>query len=153
MSIGTLAKKASTKVQTIRYYEEIGIMPMPERTQSNRRTYGANAAKRLRFIRHSRELGFSIPAIRMMIELQTNTHGSCAHVDQIAVQQLSVVRAKIERLQALETELERMLNRCDGADITTCRVIEVLSDHSLCSAEHGLPESFLNEQHSVEPAT
>ncbi len=142
MSIGTLAKTAGAKVQTIRYYEEIGIMPRPDRTHSNRRTYTQEAVKRLRFIRHARELGFSIPAIRAMIELQSLSGGPCARVDEIAGQQLDVVRAKITRLKALENELTRMLNCCDGSDIATCRVIEVLSDHSLCESEHGSPENI-----------
>jgi len=149
LTIGSLAKAAGVKVQTIRYYEEIGIMPQPDRTQSNRRTYGGDAVKRLQFIRHARELGFSISAIRALIELQTHPERSCARVDEIAREQLHDVKAKITRLRALETELNRMLESCTGSDISTCRVIEVLSDHALCSTKHGPPEKAVGHRHAL----
>jgi len=115
-------------------------MPEPERTQSNRRIYDGRAVQKLQFIRHARELGFSIPAIRALIELQTHPQNPCQNADQIAREQLGAVRAKIARLNALETELKRMLDRCEGNDIASCRVIEVLGDHSQCQTEHGAPD-------------
>ena len=68
-SIGHMAREAATKVQTIRYYEEIGIMPDPVRTAGNQRVYGKGDLKRLAFIRHSRELGFSLNAIRSLLSI------------------------------------------------------------------------------------
>ena len=136
ISIGQLAKTAGVKVQTIRYYEEIGLMPEPARTQSNRRIYDSEGAKRLNFIRHARDLGFSIPAIRALIELQSNPEESCDAADEIARDQLASVKSKITRLKALQKELQRMLEHCEGDNIASCRIMEVLSDHTLCASDH-----------------
>ncbi len=143
ITIGQLAKTAGIKVQTIRYYEEIGLMPEPARTASNRRVYDADGAKRLNFIRHARNLGFSIPAIRALIELQSNPKQPCEAADEIARVQLISVQSKIARLKALQKELERMLNHCQGDNIASCRIMEVLSDHSLCASDHAHPGNRL----------
>lgn len=82
--IGGLAKATGVKVPTIRYYESIGLMPEPWRTRTNRRHYGEPAAQRLRFIRHARELGFEIEAIRTLLALQEEPDRSCAEADTIA---------------------------------------------------------------------
>lgn len=132
LPIGTLARLTGCKVQTVRYYEQIGLMPPPERTRGNQRVYGDSHANRLAFIRHSRELGFPLDAIRQLLTLSDAPEASCTTADQIARDQLKGVESRISRLQTLKTELERMLEQCRGGKIAECRVIEVLSDHNQC---------------------
>ena len=136
LSIGRLAAAAEVKVPTIRFYEQIGLLPTPERTQSDRRVYSAEAVRRLGFIRHARQLGFSIDAIRALLALGDNPEQSCAEAATLAAQQLASVEGKIAQLEALRGELRRMVDLgCDGR-VAQCRVIEALSDHSLCGESH-----------------
>ena len=136
MTIGYAARQAGCKVQTVRYYEEIGLLPPAVRSHGNQRLFGGNAVDRLRFIRHSRELGFSIEAIRDLLRLCDEPRQSCEAADTIARAQLHQVNRRIERLRALKSELERMVAECNGGRIAECRVIEVLKDHSHCASEH-----------------
>lgn len=131
-SIGDLARKADCKVQTIRYYEQIGLMPEPVRTSGNQRRYGRFHIERLAFIRHSRDLGFPLEAIRDLLKLTDRPNQSCQAVDAIARVQVQEVSQKIKRLQALKGELERMINGCGHGRISECRIVEVLSDSSNC---------------------
>jgi DNA-binding transcriptional MerR regulator len=127
LAIGTLARRTGVKVPTIRYYESIGLLPAPERTGSNRRAYGAEAERRLRFIRHARELGFEVATIRQLLELADQPDRSCAEVDSIARAHLSDIESKIARLKALRSEVRRMIDQCARGRISNCRVIEVLA--------------------------
>ncbi|RMC32055.1 MerR family transcriptional regulator [Paracoccus alkanivorans] len=137
LTIGTLAKRTGTKVQTIRYYEQIGLMPEPGRTAGGQRRYGDVELDRLSFIRHSRELGFSLDAIRELLDLSDTPDHSCGHIDAIAQKQLKAVEARIVRLEALRAELKRMIGECSGGAVADCRVLEVLRDHSECLSDHG----------------
>jgi DNA-binding transcriptional MerR regulator len=136
LTIGNLAAQTGTRVQTIRYYEQVGLMPVPRRTGGNQRRYDPQDLKRLAFIRHGRELGFSLGAIRQLLQLGDKPERSCAAVDRIASRQLQHVRSRITRLKALEAELQRMIVQCRGRRIEDCRVIEVLADHAHCLADH-----------------
>jgi Cu(I)-responsive transcriptional regulator len=136
LAIGTLAKRTGTKVQTIRYYEQIGLLPEPGRTEGGQRRYGDTDLDRLAFIRHARQLGFTLEAIRELLDLSDNPSRSCAEVDVIAHRQLKEVEARIARLEALRTELKRMLRECSRNTVSDCRVLEVLRDHSACLADH-----------------
>jgi DNA-binding transcriptional MerR regulator len=131
-SIGTAAEKSGVKVPTIRYYEEIGMLPAPMRTTSNRRLYGASDVQRLAFIRHARELGFELDAIRTLLDLQDNPAQPCASADAIAKARLTEVQRRIASLKALEAELKHMVAGCAHGRVESCRVIEVLADHSEC---------------------
>ena len=131
-SIGRLARETGCKVQTIRYYEQIGLMPEPSRTSGNQRRYDPTHVERLAFIRHSRELGFSLVAIRQLLNVSDDPERSCETVDLIARDQLQEVDRRIKSLNAMKSELERMIRQCRGDKIAECRIIEVLSDHSLC---------------------
>jgi Cu(I)-responsive transcriptional regulator len=137
LSIGTMAKRTGTKVQTIRYYEQIGMMPEPGRTEGGQRRYGDVELDRLAFIRHSRELGFSLEAIRELLDLSDSPERSCAQVDAVAQRQLKEVEARITRLEALRIELRRMLSECKSDRVADCRILEVLRDHEECLADHG----------------
>ncbi len=130
LSIGRLAQATGCKVQTIRWYEEIGLMPEPGRTPGNQRVYGPEHAARLAFIRHARELGFPLDDVREMLTMGDQPGQSCQAVDAVARRHLNSVKQRIERLKGLETELERMIEQCRGGKVSDCRIIEVLSDHS-----------------------
>jgi DNA-binding transcriptional MerR regulator len=132
LAIGDLARQAGVKVPTIRYYESIGLLPSAPRTASNRRQYDDQAVKRLKFIRHARELGFEVDAIRELLDLAEQPQRSCATVDALAREHLQAIVSRIERLTALKSEIEQMLKACAKGRIAKCRVIEVLSHHEHC---------------------
>ena len=136
LSIGALSRRTGTKVQTIRYYEQIGLMPQAERSSGGQRRYAESDLERLAFIRHARELGFPLEAIWELLDLSDNPRRSCEEADSIARRQLSRVEQRIRRLEALRTELSRMLDECSGGRVAECRVIEVLRDHSECLTDH-----------------
>lgn len=131
-TIGALSKTTGVKVTTIRYYESIGLMDEPDRSQSGQRLYDGDALERLNFIRHARELGFSVESIRELIQLQTHPGDDCAIVDEIARRHLADVRHRLSQLEALEGELKRMISSCEGGKIGACTVMECLSDHEQC---------------------
>lgn len=135
LSIGDLARRTGCKVQTIRYYEQISLMPRPGRTSGNQRVYGKAHADRLAFIRHSRELGFPLDAIRELLRLSDDPHQSCAQADRIARARLHDVEMRIASLTELKAELERMLRQCGHGRIADCRIIEVLADHTQCLSD------------------
>lgn len=136
LSIGALARRTGTKVQTIRYYEKIGIMPEPGRTEGNQRRYGDAELDRLSFVRHARQLGFSLEAIRELLGLSDQPQRPCAEIDGIARRQLVRVEQRIARLEALKAELMRMIEECSGGTVGECRVLQVLRDHEECLTEH-----------------
>lgn len=136
LTIGRVAEAAGCKVQTVRYYEQIGLLPAPPRSEGNQRLYDAAHVRRLAFVRHARELGFPLEAIRDLLSLADEPSQPCAAADSIARTQLAQVEQRIARLTSLKSELERMITQCQGGPVADCRVIEVLSDHSLCMAEH-----------------
>ena len=133
LTIGKLGSSAGVKVPTIRYYEQIGLLPEPDRSAGNQRLYARAALDRLAFIRHARELGFPLEAIRDLLSLSDRPDQSCAAADIIAKAQLAATRVRIIRLRALEAELERMVSQCACGTISDCRVIEVLGDHAHCA--------------------
>ena len=136
LSIGTLSKRSGVKIPTIRYYESVGVISAPTRTLGNQRRYTSDDLSRLNFIRHARDLGFSIEAIRELINLSGHSDKSCADADVIAKNQLAEVRVKIKKLKKLERELSRIATGCDGDKMETCYVIQALADHSLCQDAH-----------------
>ncbi len=136
-SIGELSKRTKVKVPTIRYYEEMGLLAEPERTAGNQRRYTNEGLERLSFIRHARDLGFSIEAISSLIELQNHPDRSCEAATKIAEGQLSEVRAKIKRLKALENELKRIAQGCDGRGVVEdCYVLASLADRNIFGRDH-----------------
>jgi len=135
-TIGVLSHQSGVKVTTIRYYESIGLLAEPDRSESGQRIYDAGAIDRLNFIRHTRDLGFPIEAIRDLIDLQDKPSNDCAVVDSIARRHLADVRQRLSKLEALEAELKRMVSACEGGKIATCEVLGTLSNHDLCLEEH-----------------
>ena len=132
IAIGKVSEVTGVKVPTIRYYEQIGLLPAAQRTEGNRRTYDLQDTERLTFIRHSRELGFDIDEIRTLLSLQDRPDQSCEDADAIAKSHLAEVKERIASLTALQHELERMVVGCSHGRVETCRVIEILADHGKC---------------------
>ncbi len=128
LSIGELSRRTKVKVPTIRYYEQIGLLAPPPRTEGQQRRYGKDAVMRLAFIRHSRDLGFDVEAIRTLLSLQDSPDQSCETADGIAKARLAEVERRIASLNALRAELERMVEECACGRIAECRVIETLAD-------------------------
>ena len=136
LGIGELSQITGVKIPTIRYYEQIGLMPEPGRTEGGQRRYGDDELDRLAFIRHARQLGFSLEAIRELLDLSDHPHRPCLEADAIARRQLKQVEQRLARLEALRTELQRMVHECSGGQTADCRVLEVLRDHSECLTDH-----------------
>jgi DNA-binding transcriptional MerR regulator len=132
MTIGGLSRKTGVKVPTIRYYESVRLLPQPPRTEGNRRLYGSEAVERLSFIRHARELGFEVDAIRELLDLAEHPRRSCAKVDALAREHLQAITSRIERLTALKVEMESMIEACAKGRIAKCRIIDALSHHEHC---------------------
>jgi DNA-binding transcriptional MerR regulator len=130
--IGEAARESGVKAPTIRFYEQIGLLPAPPRSEGNRRQYNGNDLRRLTFIRHARELGFEIDAIRTLLALQDQPGQSCAVADEIARARLADVQQRIASLTALKAELKRMIASCAHGTVDQCRVIEILADHGQC---------------------
>jgi DNA-binding transcriptional MerR regulator len=132
VAIGGLAAATGVKVPTIRYYESVGLLPKPPRTESNRRLYGDDAVRRLRFIRHARELGFEVDDIRQLLDLTDQPDRPCQEVDAIAQRHLAEIESRIRRLNALKREVARMIKECAKGSVSECRIIDVLAHHEHC---------------------
>lgn len=134
MTIGQLAKQTNTKVETIRFYEQNGLLPAPSRTEGNYRSYETSHLNRLSFIRRARDLGFSLDQVRNLLTLADDRDQSCAAVDAIANAHRAQVEQKIADLQALKHELDRIIDRCTCGTVADCRIIETLSPKSGATA-------------------
>ena len=128
LKIGDLARETGTKVVTIRYYEKAGLLPPPERSAGNYRTYDLHTLERLRFIRRCRDLGFSFDQIRELLDLSSDDERDCREVDEITAMHLAAVEQKIADLQALAHELRRISSRCSGGGtISNCRILDAIT--------------------------
>lgn len=136
MKIGELARATGTISETIRYYERIGLLPRPARTDSNYRDYGPADVERLSFIRHARGLGFELADITSLIALADEPDRDCREVDEIASRHLAAVRAKIARLASLEEQLNRVVTRCRGGQTSDCKILGALQEHRTCAGDH-----------------
>jgi DNA-binding transcriptional MerR regulator len=127
LTIGQLSRATDTKIETIRYYEKIGLLPAPRRTTGNYRSYATEHLQRLGFIRRARELGFSIEDVRELLKLATHGERPCEEVDQLVAHHLEATEQKIAALTRLRRDLRETLNSCQGGRIAECRVIQALS--------------------------
>ena len=128
MKIGELARATGTKVVTVRYYEKIGLLPEPDRSEDNYRDYGKTSLERLRFIRRCRELGFSLDQVRDLLSLASDAARPCAEVDEITAVHLAEVERKIADLQALAQQLRSISASCSGGGtISNCRILDAIS--------------------------
>ncbi len=126
-SIGALAEATDTKVETVRYYERIGLLPEPGRTAGNYRAHTEDHLARLSFIRRARDLGFTLEQIRALLGLADQKDKDCRVVDAMARGQISAIDRKISDLRALRRELSDLLGQCRQGTIADCRIIGALS--------------------------
>ena len=126
-SIGELAEATDTKVETVRYYERIGILPTPKRTSGNYRAYSAGHLARLSFIRRARDLGFTLDQVRALLALADQKKQDCGTVDALAREHLAEIDRKISDLKALRRELSGLIGQCKQGTIADCRILSALS--------------------------
>lgn len=136
LSIGELSRRTGVKVPTIRYYERLGLLEAAARSEGNQRRYTPEGMSRLSFIRHARDLGFSIADIRELAELSEHPERPCDDAHAIARRHLAGIRERIRRMQRLERELARIARHEDGSTVADCAVIETLADHGQCLDDH-----------------
>ena len=136
ISIGELSRRTGVKAPTIRYYELVALMRPPSRSEGQQRRYSEAEVSRLTFVRHARELGFEIQAIRELLAMSEQPDQSCAEADRIARRHMSEVDRRIGQLTALRAELQRMVDACGHGRVGDCRVIETLANHQHCENPH-----------------
>ena len=127
ITIGALSRRTGVNIETIRYYERIGMLPAPPRTAGGYRIYGPVDVRTLAFIRRSRELGFTLEEIRALLDLGGPMQAPCADVREIAAKHLDGVRARIADLRKLERLLAGTIERCADGTAPECPVLEVLA--------------------------
>jgi len=128
LTIGALSKHTRVNIETIRFYERVGILPKPPRSAGGHRIYSQDQLMRLSFVRRSRELGFSLDEIRGLLQLVDGGRYTCAEVKAITLDHLADVRRKIADLRRLERTLADVAGRCRGGKVPDCPVIEALFD-------------------------
>jgi MerR family mercuric resistance operon transcriptional regulator len=121
-----LARLTGCNLETIRYYESVGLMPDPPRSPAGHRRYGRPHVERLSFVMRARDLGFTMEEIRGLLALVDRGRHTCAEVERMGRHHLGVVRAKIRDLQEIETILAETIARCTGSDTPDCPLLEVL---------------------------
>ncbi|ODT64885.1 MAG: MerR family transcriptional regulator [Pelagibacterium sp. SCN 63-23] len=131
LTIGKLAKAAGVNTPTIRYYEEIGLLPPADRSGSGQRIYGSDDVERLTFIRRCRDFGFGIEQVRLLAGLSISADKDCREVGDIARGHLGEVQFKLAELKALERSLQRFVAQCDavccGGPARDCIVFQDLA--------------------------
>jgi DNA-binding transcriptional MerR regulator len=127
IGIGRLAELTGVKIPTIRFYEQNDLVPPPGRTKGGQRRYDDSAVRRLHFIRHARDLGFSVEDIRQLLSLSEHPTMSCEAAEEIAHHHLRQVEGKIARLRLIRSELKRMIEACAGGSVAECRILDALS--------------------------
>lgn len=136
LTIGQLAKAAGVTTPTIRYYEEIGLLPKPGRSAAGQRLYAESELERLTFIRRCRDFGFSIDQVRILAGLSISAEQDCSQVRDMAHAHLGEVRRKLAELRALEASLKAFANQCDtvcaGGPGRDCVVFEDLRTGGCC---------------------
>ena len=126
LTIGALSKHTRVNIETIRFYERVGILPKPPRSAGGHRIYSQDQLMRLSFVRRSRELGFSLDEIRGLLQLVDGGRYTCAEVKAITLDHLADVRRKITDLRRLEQTLASVAGKCRGGKVPDCPVIEAL---------------------------
>jgi MerR family mercuric resistance operon transcriptional regulator len=122
-----LARLTGCNLETIRYYETVGLLPPPARTRAGHRSYGTEDVRRLLFIRRARDLGFSLDDVRGLLGLGLGALRSCAEVRERSERHLAEVRARIADLRRIEAVLAETSARCSGQDVPDCAVLEALT--------------------------
>ena len=126
-TIGKLASATGVNIETIRYYERAGLLAPPQRTAANYRIYGADDVARLRFVRRTRDLGFSLDQVRALLSISGQLDSSCCGVSAIATDHLAEIDRKIVDLTALRRELADAVAACTDGTVAECRILEAFS--------------------------
>ncbi len=127
LTTGQLAKKAGVKIETIRYYERIGLIPKPGRRESGYRQYSDETVKRVQFIRHAKELGFTLREIHELLSLRHDPGTPCSMVKSRAKSKIEDIEAKIRTLQGMKKALVKLTNACSGkGPLKECTILEAL---------------------------
>jgi Zn(II)-responsive transcriptional regulator len=127
LTIGQLAKKADVNIDTIRYYERRGLIPKPRRRGSGYREYSDETTKRIQFIKHSKDLGFSLREIQELLSLKVEPDHSCFEVKKKAEAKISNIESKIRTLQRMKKVLVKMTKSCSGiGPVRDCSILEAL---------------------------
>lgn len=127
LTIGKLAAETGVNVETIRYYEKAGLIAPPARTEGNYRSYRPDDVALLRFVRRTRDLGFTLEQVRALLSLSGQRDRDCGSVDVIATEHLAEVDRKIADLTALRRELAEAVASCAGGTVAECRILEAFS--------------------------
>jgi MerR family transcriptional regulator, mercuric resistance operon regulatory protein len=125
LTIGRLAHHSGVNIETIRYYERIGLVPQPPRSDGGHRHYAAADIARLAFIRRARELGFGLEEVRSLVALAARGHG-CGEARALTLAHLARIRAKIADLERMALVLERTAAGCAGGEVPDCPIIQTL---------------------------
>lgn len=139
MKISEAAAASGCHLETIRYYERIGLMPPPPRTASGYRAYRPEEVERLRFITRSRDLGFSLEEIASLLHLAENARLSCEEVDQLARRHLHDITARLQDLRRMESELKRVIRSCSGGVRAQCTILQTLRSSRPASVSGSTP--------------
>jgi Cu(I)-responsive transcriptional regulator len=126
-TIGKLAQATGVNIETIRYYERSQVISEPLRSDGNYRVYDQRDAAKLRFIKHTRELGFSLEQVRAMLSISNDQTSDCTKVNQIALEHLRSVDQKIADLSALREKLASAVSNCHGGQVADCRILEAFA--------------------------
>lgn len=126
ITIGVLSKQTGVKIETIRYYENIEILPAPHRSDGGYRIYDLDQLKRLKFVRRCRELGFTLEKIRSLLSLVDSHNYTCHDIEEITSEQLDEVRRKVSDLKKLEKTLKDMTSKCNRGKVPECPIIDAL---------------------------
>lgn len=126
LPIGMLSRRTGCNIETIRYYEKIGLLPAPARSEGGHRLYGHGHLMRLGFVRRARGLGFTLDEIRALLQLAEDRNRPCAEAREVAVVHLADVRAKIADLRAMEAVLAETVLRCADGKTPDCPLLETL---------------------------
>jgi MerR family copper efflux transcriptional regulator len=129
MNIGEAAKASGVSAKMIRHYESVGLFPEAARTEAGYRQYSDREVSTLRFIRQSRDLGFSIEQIRELLELWQNRRRPSRQVKALAQAHITELEEKLRDLQAMKATLEHLVQCCHGDDRPECPIIETLAQH------------------------
>lgn len=127
LQIGDLARQTSVNIETIRYYERVGLIPRPARARGGWRIYDGEHAQRLSFIRRARELGFSLSQVRELLRLADDGSIDCCAVRELTVHHLSEIRGKIASLRRLERALKTMTETCKPGRQRSCPIFDALT--------------------------
>lgn len=139
--IGELAERSGCLVETVRYYERIGLLPEPVRAANNYRAYSDEHAERLQFIRHCRALDMSIDEIRELVEIRSRPESTCTGVNELLDRHIGHITERIEALRALEVQLRHLRSCCDSVSTSSdCGILQALdeleSQHTVAIPRH-----------------